>query len=83
MLIKVWIGKGSVCLILDGTLDVTAMFPFLFQRKEAETAQRRPWEPDERGEHTCTSFKASAAYLKQVPTSLQPEGNPGKQFSQS
>ena len=55
---NIQIAKGSICLILDGTFDVTAMFSVPFQRKEAETAQRGPREPDERGEPIYTSVCA-------------------------
>lgn len=37
-----------MCLILGGMLDIAVMFYLPFQRKEAETAQRGPREPDER-----------------------------------
>lgn len=34
--------EGGVCLILDGECDITGTSHFSFQRKEAETVQRRP-----------------------------------------
>jgi len=73
MLIKVRIRKGSICLISDGKEDVPATFPFLFQRKEAKTAQRGPRESDECGEPMCACLPLCVCVLKHRPlTSAHP-----------